>query len=1107
MGINITVLTTSADKLGECIDKNEKREQDRRDEQLYGAIERKVKKEEQKYKKLRDLDVIIKKCTRLFKEGTSSEVLMTLEESLRKQEKYYRYYIQYFLPILNRKISRELNHIKREKIRRVISEITYNSKYCFSSITHNQNDHRNSEDSRSDIGCEHQINDKEPKNVERPFGVFANKDIDNHLLEAAKLGNKKKIKKLVQKGADISIKDSNDNNTLDYVVALPQGKQRVACLNLILGLVKKEKISQDKLGKAVNPKEGRTPLQKLLFSKITKREHSSKDIPGKIRKFLKGLFTQYSDYTIESAISLFKLGANVNDLQLSKEELQNLDKEQRKYHFKLLEKLAELIGQSTLEHKINIVDRIEDITACIIDIPDADGNHLLHSTINDCDEKFFKKLLQKGADIGLKDASGNNILHLIALLKKEQKRRSLNVIMEVISKEDLARLVDSENHGERTPLQVALIDKIIKGKHGSHAVRNNDNTLKFFVTLLEHEIKLDQLKLPQEALRSLSEKQKIYYFSFLEKLAESVKKPKLELEIKTRIKEIVAHIINTPNGNDNYLLHSAIKNKNGKFFKELLQKGADISIKGVSDNNALHLIVAESKGEQKLEFLNIVLNVSEEKGKEQIKAQFKKAVDAENTAKQTPLHQVLQCIQEKSKKSSLGNKIQNIVKKEFNATSRYHILALFLQNGADVSKKDGKGNNAVHYIVSFKGKQKVVCLKLISDKDGFSNAVNTANKEGQTPLHQLLQYIRKKGESQLLTDKKFEKTNRYKILELFLQNGADITVQDKEGNGALHYIVSFKGRQKVVCLDLILGKSELSEAKAVTYDKDTLVHEALKGRAMKGKFKHLSQHKKIAFRKYGDGNITKFCAILLKEGANPHSLWLEDEKFHTKKYYLALRNAKNDKAIPQKARDKAKELKEKLEAKYSVYTISKWFNSQSWATADRLKSTMKKIGRAFKVVRKCVNPGRRASVLLAIAIAATIIAMVVFSYFQGQITILAALPTIAITVVFCLIFTLRFSDIKKSVKELATDEQGILKNKNDHHLAAGQVGAPKRTTQQNVESKHKNLEKEETQKSSDRSKDSKSLPSSEIYDISIFQIIKGLLGFNKQINKPSFLAR
>lgn len=44
MDIDLNALTTNAKKLDEYIDKNEKQERDRKDEQLYGIIERKVKK-------------------------------------------------------------------------------------------------------------------------------------------------------------------------------------------------------------------------------------------------------------------------------------------------------------------------------------------------------------------------------------------------------------------------------------------------------------------------------------------------------------------------------------------------------------------------------------------------------------------------------------------------------------------------------------------------------------------------------------------------------------------------------------------------------------------------------------------------------------------------------------------------------------------------------------------------------------------------------------------------------------------------------------------------------------------------------------------------------
>ncbi|MFP3030526.1 MAG: ankyrin repeat domain-containing protein, partial [Wolbachia sp.] len=83
MGIDITALTTNAKKLDECIDKNEKQERDRKDEQLHYTIEKKVRKEEHKREKPRGQDGTLKKCKRLFEKDASPEVLTKLEESLR----------------------------------------------------------------------------------------------------------------------------------------------------------------------------------------------------------------------------------------------------------------------------------------------------------------------------------------------------------------------------------------------------------------------------------------------------------------------------------------------------------------------------------------------------------------------------------------------------------------------------------------------------------------------------------------------------------------------------------------------------------------------------------------------------------------------------------------------------------------------------------------------------------------------------------------------------------------------------------------------------------------------------------------------------------------
>ncbi|WP_410543054.1 ankyrin repeat domain-containing protein [Wolbachia endosymbiont of Tetranychus urticae] len=674
MSIDLSVSVTNANKLDKHINKNEK--QDKKDKQLYNIIERKVKKEKHQHKKPGSRDGTLKECKRLFKEGASPEVLTKLEESLREQEKYHRYYVQCFLPVLGEVIERS-KRISNETKKQVISEVT---KSCFSRY------------SEQDSG----------------YG-------------------------------------------------------------------------------------------------------------------------------------------------------------------------------SDFEDEINgISDSDSDFEDGINGISDSDNDVQLLNAIQNGNNRKFRKYLKDCTNVsGITDEKGNNILHLIASLKKKQKLKFLDTLIKIANEKNLVQLVDSENQEGKTPFQVALINKIIKGKHESNTVRSSDNTLKFLAKLLKYGAKLS---LPTEDLEKLSKKQNEYYLKFLEKLAE--RKP----EIKTKVEEVIAHTINTPDSNDNYQLHLAIKDKDEKSFKELLKKGADINL------------------------------------------------------------------------------------------------------------KDTNGNNALHHIALLRGKQKVTCLKLISalvkerkiSEDKLDEAIKATNRQGNTPL-------------ELALKKKAEK----KSIEYLSQE---------------------------TIFDL-----------ATNYD-----------------------------------NTTKFCAALLQNGANPDSLWLEDPELHTKKYYLTLRDLKDCSSTPQKAQEKAKELKEKLEEKYHCGTASK-----------KCQSGIKKLGSGVKkgasAVWKCIDPGRRASVLLAITVATTIITMVTLSCFQGQIAIGAALPIIAITGVVCLIFTLGLSDIRKSVKELTNDKQ----SRKDDHLAAKQ---PENITeQQNLAN---NSAEQEVQRSSNQSEHTES-PATQMSYVSILR---------QFINKPDGLT-
>ncbi|MBC6686271.1 ankyrin repeat domain-containing protein [Wolbachia pipientis] len=493
MGIDLSALATNANKLDECIDKNKKQEQDRKDEQLYCIIEKKVKKEEHKREKPRSRDGALKKCERLFEEGASSEVLTKLEESLREQEKYYRYYVQCFLPVLDKAIerSKKISNETKERVKQVISEITDNSKYCSNSITHNQNDRRNSEDSEAESGY--------GSDVEGDHKVEISNEITNNnalLLKAIKNGNNRKFKKYLKDCTDISsIKDEKGNNIL-HIIASLEKKQKCKFLGTLIKTVTKEDLAQ-----LINS-ENQDALQMALIDKITKEKHESHTIRS-------------NDNTLKFLTKLLEHGASSDNLGLSTKKLQNLKEEQKTYYRNFLEKLAEQGKKSKLkpEIKINTEAKIKEIIPRTINIPDSNDNYQLHLAIKDNDKERFEELLQKGADISLEGANKNNALHHIALLKGEYKIKYLKLILDfekkgVISSEELHKAINAQNKDDKYPAQVALIrqtEKIpSKLKNFSRWARSRPTkhyyTAEFCAELLQNgaENKSDHITIPKE---------------------------------------------------------------------------------------------------------------------------------------------------------------------------------------------------------------------------------------------------------------------------------------------------------------------------------------------------------------------------------------------------------------------------------------------------------------------------------------------------------------------------------------------------------------------------------------------------------------------------------
>lgn len=490
MGIDLSALATNANKLDECIDKNKKQEQDRKDEQLYCIIERKVKKEEHKREKPRSRDGALKKCERLFEESASSEVLTKLEESLREQEKYYRYYVQCFLPVLDKAIerSKKISNETKERVKQVISEITDNSKYCSNSITHNQNDRRNSEDSEAESGY--------GSDVEDDHKVEISNEITNNnalLLKAIKNGNNRKFKKYLKDCTDISsIKDEKGNNILHLIASLEK-KQKCKFLGTLIKMVIKEDLAQ-----LINS-ENQDALQVALIDKITKEKHESHTIRS-------------NDNTLKFLTKLLEHEASHDQLELPEESLKKLSKGQNKYYRKFLEKLAEK-AELKQEIKTKTEAKVKEIVAHTVNTPNSNSDYPLHLAIKNNDKELFKELLQEGANISLEGANKNNVLHHIALLKGEYKIKYLKLILDfekkgVISSEELHKAINAQNKDNKYPVQVALIrqtEKIpSKLKDFSRWARSRPTkhyyTAEFCVELLQNgaENKSDHITIPKE---------------------------------------------------------------------------------------------------------------------------------------------------------------------------------------------------------------------------------------------------------------------------------------------------------------------------------------------------------------------------------------------------------------------------------------------------------------------------------------------------------------------------------------------------------------------------------------------------------------------------------
>ena len=112
-------------------------------------------------------------------------------------------------------------------------------------------------------------------------------------------------------------------------------------------------------------------------------------------------------------------------------------------------------------------------------------------------------------------------------------------------------------------------------------------------------------------------------------------------------------------------------------------------------------------------------------------------------------------------------------------------VKMLLKNGADITLIDNDGNNALMHSISNGAPVKIIMLLLLNIIDNKMNIINVQNKDGNTALMLAVNI------------------GWNDIMEMLLDNGADINITDKDGNTAL-MLATYKGDWYIKLVKMLL---------------------------------------------------------------------------------------------------------------------------------------------------------------------------------------------------------------------------------------------------------------------------------------------------------------
>ncbi|XP_071114654.1 uncharacterized protein [Haliotis cracherodii] len=423
-----------------------------------------------------------------------------------------------------------------------------------------------------------------------------------------------------------------------------------------------------------------------------------------------------------------------------------------------------------------------------VNAQDRDGNTAIHYGFRDCQcgphpHEVIQALVEKGADVGIKNKEGKTPLHCAASLQ------CLECVKLFLPVSDV-NVQDSDGN-------TALHCSVLSYEDHDHEV---------IQTLVEKgadvgiKNKMDQTPLHCAASRQCLECVELFL-------------PVLD--------------VNAQDSDGDTALHCSLlsdKPHSHEVIQTLVEKGADVGIKNKKDQTSLHCAAWRQCQECVKLFLPVLdVNAQDSDGNT--------ALLCSVLSDEDHCHEVIQTLVEKGADEGIKNKTNPT---PLHCAAREQCLEcvkLFLPV-SNVNAQDSDGNTALHCsVLSNKPHSHEVIQTLVEKRAD----VGIKNKEGKTPLHcaasrQCLECVKlflsvsdvnaqdSDGNTALHCSLMSDKPHSHEVIQTLVEKRADVGIKNKEGKTPLHCAAS---RQCLECVKLFLPVSDVN---AQDSDGNTALH-------------------------------------------------------------------------------------------------------------------------------------------------------------------------------------------------------------------------------------------------------------------------------------------